>query len=215
MLGIVIGIIVTSSRQVHGDTHALLHLCRDQAVLDGGNCGLCVGRIRFHLHRGARNARLPQLQRLGDPVLNLEARGHSVRLKQEFPQPSAERGQIQPLTLFGLQNDLNGFTDIHFALAPSHAAIWPDARWKRHATPIQLSSVHGYASPFALNFGSGRQTWKNGIEKKMMSSSVTMTISMSSAQMVMMGMENEQTMPPPAQGALSPGLISRPLWNGK
>jgi hypothetical protein len=48
---------------------------------------------------------------------------------------------------------------------------------------------------------------KNGIQRKMMSSKLTMIISINSAQMVMMGIESEQIMPtstpPPVQGPLS------------
>src|SRR5262249_28558514 len=48
---------------------------------------------------------------------------------------------------------------------------------------------------FDLNPGSGKQIRKYGIQRKMKSSSVTMIISINSAQMVMMGNDSEQIMP--------------------
>jgi hypothetical protein len=48
---------------------------------------------------------------------------------------------------------------------------------------------------FAFNLGIGKQNKKNGIHRKMMSSNVTMIISNSSAQIVMIGIESEQIIP--------------------
>src|ERR1051325_4280666 len=48
---------------------------------------------------------------------------------------------------------------------------------------------------FDLNFGNGKQKIKNGIHLKMMSSRLTLIINSNSAQIVMIGIDNEQIMP--------------------
>ena len=58
---------------------------------------------------------------------------------------------------------------------------------------------------------------KNGIQRKMMSNRLTMIISISSAQIVMMGIDNEQIIPtstPPSVHG-PPSGTERSLWNGQ
>src|SRR6185369_2968757 len=96
--------------------------------------------------------------------------------------------QVQTLALLGLQNDFDRLADISLSLGPVDAAIGSHSRWKGEASSVERASVHGYDS-FAENFGSGKQIWKNGIQKNTMSSSLIKISSRISAQMVMMGME--------------------------
>ena len=70
---------------------------------------------------------------------------------------------------------------------------------------------------FPLNFGNGKHMMKNGTHRKMMSNRFTMIINRINAQMVMMGIDNEQIMPSesPASSAHGPPSgTSRSLCSG-
>src|ERR1700690_663117 len=141
MLGMAMGTIISSAGQLQAETHLFLPLGGDEPVLDGRDGGLCVGGIGLHLDGSNGYARLPQLQRFGDAVLNLEAGGDGVGFEQELAQTAAECGQVEAFALLGFEDDLNGFANVGFAFAPNHAAVCSDTRWKAHTAAVELSSI--------------------------------------------------------------------------
>src|SRR5262249_25152147 len=63
--------------------------------------------------------------------------------------------------------------------------------------------------------GMGKQIFKNGSQKKIVFSTVTNTIRTMSAQIVIIGIENEQIVPPPTHGPVPPSPTGRSLWKGQ
>src|SRR5262249_51816351 len=85
-----------------------------------------------------------------------------------------------------------------------------DASWIHYAGSCGAGAL-------ALNFGSGKQKKKNGSQRKMMSSRLTMMIRMMSAQMVMIGIDSEQIIPRLRPASVLHGVgppLSRPLFSG-
>src|SRR5690349_17554390 len=116
--------------------------CGDELVMNGGDGGLRIARVFVDVDGSDDHARLPLLQRAGDAVLDLEARGDGVRLEEVAPQTAAETRQVQTLALLGAQNDLDVLADVRLAFAPGDAPVGADVRREGHAASVESSGVH-------------------------------------------------------------------------
>src|SRR5579859_192683 len=207
----------SSAAQRHAQADALAALGGDELVRDGGNGGLAIIRVGLDVHRFDADARLPLVERTAYAVLDQVACGDRVGLEQETPQTTAEGRQTQPLLLIGHQDHPDRIAHIRLARRPGDPTIGSDAGWKADALSQNPSGVHRYLrlvkfgkSMVYLGLGvrMGKQIFRNGIHQKMMFNRFKKIMSTSSAQMVMIGMENEQISPifrpPPPESANSP-----------
>src|SRR5262245_48725598 len=113
-----------------------------------------------------------------------------VRLEEEAAQSSAELRQPQPLVALGAEDDADRVADVVLAGRPDDAAVRADAGRERDAAAEDRPGIHHFAfNPI------GKQMRRNGIHQNTMLSRLMKIISTISAQMVMIGIENEQMSP--------------------
>src|SRR5205823_14268765 len=136
------------------------------------------------------DAWLPTFQRAVDTLFNQMSRCDIVRLEKEVGEACAKIRQANPLAKVGQQRHADRFTDIFFAFRPNHSAIRPNAWGETQAAAEDCARCVHVCLPFKP--GMGKQILKNGSQKKTMFKRLTKMIKRISAQIVIIGIENEQ-----------------------
>src|SRR4051812_21590006 len=173
----------------------------DQLVGRRGHCGLRVLRVGLHVHAQHTHPRLPVRDGGADLHPDLVVRGGGVGLEEQAPQPAAELREPRPLPRLGERGEEDPLADVGLALRPRDPAVRADMGRERHPASEEVADA-GHDRDLK---GTGMQIRKNAAHQNTMLSTNTMTMSSSSATMVMIGIENWQITP---RSKLSSSAIS-------